>query len=104
MSDKEYFIRDSIEDLKTLKDVEIILQIIFSVIVPITMFLCFFSLSSSMSANLFEQSKEVALLRAIGFIPSKIQRIYVYEAFLLVTSSSILGIMIGLFLGYIMAV
>lgn len=67
------------------------------------MFLCFFSLSSSMSANLFEQCKEIAILRAIGFIEFRVVRIYVYEAFILVTSSSVLGIMIGTFLGWIMA-
>ncbi|CDW87905.1 family protein [Stylonychia lemnae] len=103
LSDKEYAIRDSIEDLKSLKDVELILQIIFSVIIPITMFLCFFSLSSSMGANLYEQCKEIAILRAIGFLEKNIQRIYIFEAFILVTSSSVLGIIIGCFLGWIMA-
>lgn len=100
---KDYAIRDSLDDDKKLLNVEMILQIIFSVIIPITMFLCFFSLSSSMSANLFEQCKEIAILRAIGFIEARVVRIYVYEAFILVTSSSVLGIIIGTFLGWIMA-
>jgi len=39
---------------------------IFNVIIAITMFLCFFSLSSSMTANLYEQSKEIGVMRAIG--------------------------------------
>lgn len=59
--------RDYFADQKTLKDVEIILGLIFNVVIPITMFLCFFSLSASMSANLYEQSKEIGVLRAIGF-------------------------------------
>lgn len=66
-SSKTYSIKDIIEDQSSLKDVELILSTIFGVIIPITMFLCFFSLSSSMSANLYEQCKELGILRAIGF-------------------------------------
>lgn len=39
---------------ESLADVQVILDIIFNIVIPITMFLCFFSLSSSMSANLYE--------------------------------------------------
>lgn len=39
---------------KTLEQVVLVLDIIFSVIIVITMFLCFFSLSSAMTANLLE--------------------------------------------------
>ena len=94
--------RDYFADQKTLKDVEIILGLIFNVVIPITMFLCFFSLSASMSANLYEQSKEIGVLRAIGFEYKSIVKLYTYEAFILVVSSSILGVFIGTFIGWIM--
>ena len=67
------------------------------------MFLCFFSLSSSMTANLYEQCKELAILRAIGFKGDTVVKIYTYEAFILITSSAALGIMIGSFLGWIVS-
>ena len=76
---------------------------IFTAIIPITMFLCFFSLSSSMTANLYEQCKELAILRAIGFKGETVVKIYTYEAFILITSSAALGIMIGSFLGWIVS-
>ena len=75
---------------------------IFSFVIPITMFLCFFSLTASMSANLYEQSKEIGVLRAIGFRSNQIIRLVVYEAFILVISSSVLGVLIGTFIGWIM--
>ena len=59
------------------------------------MFLCFFALSANMSANLFEQSKEIAVLRAIGLTNIRIRLLYFYEAFLLVIASSFFGLAMG---------
>lgn len=42
------------DDTKTMGDVKLILDIIFKVIILITVFLCFFSLASSMGANLID--------------------------------------------------
>jgi hypothetical protein len=55
------------DDEATLMDIDTILSIIFGFVIPITMFLCFFSLSASMTANLYDQGKEIGILRAIGF-------------------------------------
>ena len=59
------------------------------------MFLCFFSLSSSMSANLYDQKKEIGILRALGFSKIRIIILYAYEAFILVMASSLLGVFVG---------
>lgn len=71
-------------------------------IIAITMFLCFFSLSSSMSANLYEQSKEIGVMRAMGLTKRRIYLLYIYESFVLVLASSLLGIMIGTMVGFSM--
>ncbi len=73
---------------------------IFDVVILITMFLCFFALSSNMTANLFEQSKEIGVIRSIGLTTIRIKLLYFYEAFLLVVASSSLGILIGMAVGY----
>lgn len=96
-----YQIRDVVEDLENLEKVQFILKVIFSFIISITMFLCFFSLSASMSANLYTQAKEIGVMRAIGVSKFYIIRIYVYEAFILVVSSAFQGICIGLFIGFL---
>jgi ABC-type antimicrobial peptide transport system permease subunit len=88
--------------METLLEVEKILNIIFNVIIAITMFLCFFSLSSSMSANLYEQSKEIGVMRAMGLSKKRVYLLYIYEAFILVLSSSLLGMMIGTTVGFSM--
>jgi ABC-type antimicrobial peptide transport system permease subunit len=92
------------DDIQTLNQVTVILNIVFSVIISITMFLCFFSLCSSMSANLLDQTKEIGVLRAMGFTKTRIKLLYFYEAFVLVGASCMLGVMIGTVVGVTMVV
>jgi len=55
-----------------------------------------------MFTNIFEQTKEIAVLRALGVPKSWMVRIYVHEAWILVFSSSILGLLIGMTVSYTM--
>ena len=75
---------------------------IFNVIVIVCMVLCLFSLSSSMSANIFDQSREISVMRSIGFKTNFILKIFIYESLILVISSSIAGFGIGVFIGNLM--
>ena len=95
-------IRDYFKDDKTNEQVTEILDIIFNVIIVITMGLCFFSLCSSMSANLMDQTKEIGIMRAMGYTKSRIKMLYFYEAFILVISSCMLGVFIGVTVGFTM--
>ena len=80
-----------------------IVDYIFYLTIAVMMFLCFFSLTASMSANLFEASKEIGILRAMGVTKGRIRMLYFYEALLLVNASCLLGILIGTLVGYTMA-
>ena len=80
-----------------------LLNTLFYSIISITMFLCFFSLCASMAANLYEQKKEVGILRAMGFTRIRIKLLYFYEAVILVVSSCMLGVFIGVIVGYTMS-
>merc|ERR1711981_1221525 len=86
----------------TMDQVTVILDTIFNVIIVITMMLCLFSLASSMSANLLDQTKEIGILRAMGFTKARIKLLYFYEAFILVMASCLLGVMIGTIVGFTM--
>ena len=77
---------------------------IFYVIIGILMFLCFFSLQGAMTANMYEQTKEIGVLRSIGFTAYRICTLYFYEALLLVFASCLLGIFIGVLVGFSMVV
>ena len=79
-----------------------ILDKVFYGLISVTMFLCFFSLCASMSANLYEQKKEVGILRAMGFTKYRVRALYFYESLVLVLSSCTLGVLIGTAVGYTM--
>ena len=84
------------------EDVQTIINLVFTIITIITMIICFFSLVSTMSGNIMKQTREIGVLRCIGMAKNKITMLYVYEAFVLVFSSSLFGILIGFFIGYTM--
>lgn len=71
-------------------------------IILVVMFICFFALSTNMSANLYEQSKEVGVMRSIGLTKNRIKLLYFYEAFVLVFVSCLMGVLIGVSIGYTM--
>ena len=91
---KTYSARQSTEQVK------VIIDYVFMVTIAIMMFLCFFSLSASMSANLYDQTKEIGILRSIGVTKVRISLLYFYEALILVFSASCLGILIGIAVAY----
>jgi len=80
-----------------------IMDIVFSVATYIALFLCLFSVISSMYINVYEQSKEIVILRSIGINKFQTMKIYLYEATVLILSSCLMGICIGCMVGFTMS-
>ena len=78
------------------------INIIFIVMQVVAMLFCYFSLITTMTANIYEQTKEIAILRAVGLTKRRIIFIYISEAFVLVFASSFAGVAIGTIIGYTM--
>lgn len=76
------------------------MEYVFDTIIVLTMFLCFFALSANMSANLYEQTKEIGVMRSIGFTKQRIRWLYFYEAMILVLASCTMGVMVGMVVAY----
>jgi len=68
----------------------------------VSMGLCFFTLTSSMSANIYDQCKEITIMRSVGVQKNFIVRVYIYESVILILSSSISGFIIGITIGNLM--
>ena len=77
-------------------------DLLFSVLIGILMFLCFFSLSAAMSANIFEQTKEIGVLRAMGMTKMRINLLYFYESLIVVFAACTMGLLVGTFVGFSM--
>ena len=95
-------IRNYREDFDEITQITGYVNIAFDALIVIIMFMSFFALSSNMSANLYEQTKEIGVLRSIGFTNKRIKLLYFYEALVLVLASSTLGVMVGVTVGYTM--
>lgn len=92
-------IESSMEDLN---DAGNILNIFFIFTQVMILIICFFSLMSSMTTNVLSSSKEIGILLCMGMSHFQIYRVYVFEAFVLVISSGILGFIVGIVVGYTM--
>eukprot|EP01094_Clydonella_sp_ATCC50884_P023842 TRINITY_DN5816_c0_g1_i1.p1 TRINITY_DN5816_c0_g1~~TRINITY_DN5816_c0_g1_i1.p1 ORF type:complete len:418 (-),score=84.62 TRINITY_DN5816_c0_g1_i1:444-1697(-) len=87
-------------NLDPIEKANLAVSFFFGFTIVVAMAISFFSLMSSMYTNIQEQKKEIGVLRAIGVPRGWMQRIYIYESFILVLSSSTLGVMIGVFVGW----
>ncbi len=85
--------------IKELSQGDQVMDYIFKSSTFVAMGLCLFSLIASMYTNIYEQSKEIAVLRALGLRARQIEKVYVYEAFVLTASASLLGTSIGVMIG-----
>lgn len=73
-----------------------LLQLLVVVVGLIALILAFFLLLISTSQNIKENIWELGVLRAVGLTQSQSKRIFMYEAFTVILSSLLLGIVIGL--------
>ena len=76
---------------------------IYYIISSIILIFCLFNLMASMTINISEQKKEIAIMRALGTKKRNIIFIYIAEAFILTLSSSLIGFIIGSIISYTMA-
>ncbi|CEM14256.1 unnamed protein product [Vitrella brassicaformis CCMP3155] len=65
-----------------------IMDVVFAAAAVVVMVLCFLSLVSSTAANIFERTKEMAILRSIGVTKARVTTLFIYQAFVLITSAS----------------
>jgi ABC-type antimicrobial peptide transport system permease subunit len=78
--------------------------LIFDIVIVLALFLSFFALTANMSANLFDQTKEIAVLRALGLTKTRVKLLYFYEAFVLIFASNFLGMCIGITVSYTISI
>ena len=80
-----------------------IVFLLFYIISTIVLIFCLFNLTASMTINIFEQKKEIAIMRSLGMKKRHVIFVYIAEAFILILTSSIIGSIIGSIISYTMA-
>ncbi|KAG5468246.1 hypothetical protein LSCM1_02224 [Leishmania martiniquensis] len=79
-----------------------LLNIFFIAAEIMILLICFFSLMSSMTTNVLDSSKEIGVLLCMGMTHFQVYRVFVWEAFILVVSAGIMGLIVGLVVSYTM--
>ncbi|KAA6401093.1 MAG: putative DUF214 family protein [Streblomastix strix] len=74
----------------------------FMAITVLVMFFCMFSLIASMHTNILEQTKEIGIERALGVKRFQLVRVYIEESFVLVISAAVMGMIVGIIVGYML--
>ncbi|KAA6390568.1 MAG: putative DUF214 family protein [Streblomastix strix] len=90
------------EETAGIKSALNMINIGFMVITIFVMLLCLFSLMASMNTNVLEQTKEIGIERALGLKRFQLVRVYVEEAFVLIISAAVMGMIVGLIVGYLL--
>ena len=80
-----------------------IVFLIFYIISSVVLIFCLFNLTASMTINIYEQKKEIAIMRSLGMKRRHVIFVYIAEAFILILSSSIIGTIVGSIISYTMA-
>ncbi|KAI9203452.1 uncharacterized protein BJ171DRAFT_623715 [Polychytrium aggregatum] len=88
------------DEVSTLETAKTILDILFYSIAGIVVLMAMFSLNTAMWASVQNQSKEIAVLMAIGLGKWALTRIYFYEGYTVVLAAIFSGTALGTCVGY----
>ncbi|KAL7696318.1 FtsX-like permease family [Lotmaria passim] len=92
----DYTLRNLTSAMKDIDTVDTIFTVFLIVTQIVILIICFFSLMSSMTANVLDSSKEIGVLLCLGMSRMQVYRVYVWEAFILVISSGFMGLLVGM--------
>lgn len=97
---------DSLWDFSELKStldkIENLLDNILTILLVLVLLISFFSLVTTSYINIVNQKTEIAILMTLGYTKIRILRIYIYEAFVLVLNSCLIGVAVGTFVAWMM--
>jgi ABC-type lipoprotein release transport system permease subunit len=68
----------------------------------VVLVISFFSLVTTTYVNIVNQTNEIGILMILGYDKSRLVRIYVYECFIVVVNSCLIGIGVGFFVAWMM--
>ncbi len=102
-SDTYYYIWFFNDIKERISIVSTIIYKIFYTVSATVIFFCFFNLTASMTINIFSQKKEIAIMRSLGMKKRDVILVYIFEAIILILTSSFIGTIIGSLISYTMS-
>jgi putative ABC transport system permease protein len=77
------------------------LLVMFNALLVLAVIIALFGITNTLALSVFERTREVGLLRAVGMTRSQVRRMVRWESILIAVIGAILGIVVGLFFGIV---
>jgi putative ABC transport system permease protein len=94
-------VRDQAEYRKSQEDQVNQLLIMFNALLILAVIIAVFGIANTLALSIFERTREIGLLRAVGMSRGQIRRMIRWEAMIVAIIGAILGIVVGLFFGIV---
>jgi putative ABC transport system permease protein len=94
-------VRDQAEYRKSQEDQVNQLLVVFNALLILAVIIAVFGIANTLALSIFERTREIGLLRAVGMSRRQIKRMIRWEAIIVAIIGAVLGIVVGLFFGIV---
>ncbi len=94
-------VRDQAEYRQSQEDQVNTLLVLFNALLILAVIIAVFGIANTLALSIFERTREIGLLRAVGMNRSQVRRMIRHESMIVAIIGAVLGIIVGLFFGVI---
>ena len=94
-------VRDQTEYRQSQEDQVNTILVLFNALLILAVIIAIFGITNTLALSIFERTREIGLLRAVGTSRGQIVRTVSYESLMVAIIGTVLGIVIGLFFGIV---
>ena len=94
-------VRDQAEYRQSQEDQVNTLLVLFNALLILAVIIAVFGIANTLALSIFERTREIGLLRAVGMNRPQLRRMIRHEAMIVAIIGAVLGIIVGLFFGII---
>lgn len=93
-------VRDQVEYRQSQEDQINTLLVMFNALLILAVIIAIFGITNTLALSVFERTREIGLLRAVGMSRRQVRRMVRWEAIIVAIIGSLLGIVVGMFFGF----
>jgi putative ABC transport system permease protein len=94
-------VRDQAEYRKSQEDQINGLLVMFNALLALAVLIALFGITNTLALSVFERTREIGLLRAVGMSRRQVRRMVRWESIMVAVLGALLGIVIGIFFGIV---
>ena len=94
-------VRDQVEYRESQEAQVDTLLVMFNALLVLAVIIALFGIMNTLSLSIYERTREIGLLRAVGMTRSQTRRMIRWESIMVAVIGAILGIVVGLFFGVV---